>query len=148
MIVGEPAPETMPGPDQVYNAGEVVDVATTRAVVLVHVMEFVFAKVAVGTPALATTVNTAGALAHPLEGSVTVIEYVPGAQAAAVYELSPEQTPPVQTTVQELGLALPIRVTEGVEQVIVTEPLPNALGGVVFVPIAAMAELVHELAVL
>jgi hypothetical protein len=44
---------------------------------------------------------------------------LPGAQAEAVYDEAPAQAPPVQTGVQEEGLAEPINETVGDAQVIV-----------------------------
>jgi hypothetical protein len=49
---------TIPGPLHVYVAGEVVVVAITCTLVVKHVIVPVFAKIALGTPALGTTVAT------------------------------------------------------------------------------------------
>ena len=103
---------------------------------------------ALGKPELATTVKVAAeVLAQPLEGSVTVIEYIPGPQTLAV---NPEELlihDPPHTAVQLAGLAVPIKVAVGLEHVMATDPPPEATGGVVFVPTVATIELVQVLAV-
>ena len=62
--------------------------------------------------------------------------------------MAPPQTPPVQTTVHEEGFALPIKVTEGLAQVIVCVATGVIVGAMVLLDTEALIDAVQLLAVL